>query len=489
MASLNPLACFVLGLFALSGSGLLGMHLLPSWLQGPILRLRSAGQGPSDDDGAQLAGPKSVAVLLKRLQKIDQAREPATAYTLHLAIANTLRAAGTDSKEALQHFEAARDAAVRGTDTDAQLLSHLEVAEAYIEDGRPLDSQRELNVANAVLADNFSELWSRLNRGRGRAKFELGWTEQGLQYFEEAQKRAVQPADKAHAACDIAMANACLGHADKSLEPLRGALEVLNTARKAGSDGGMPAALHSELAANVHFRLAEAFHSIHNLAFAKAHYAKALHLQPKLPGLKALRVSAIQRGLALLEKGVDPELRCPRLPRSPWDKAKDPPKKMKESAFVEKINALLAEHKYDVAEKELKEGLSTHSRPYGTIEAATALNMLGHLYRKQDNFVKAAKQYRQALTAVVKCCGAGTAEATEAFEGLRDVKSELPWDGIASDQRVAAAAMELYLDVLKKKGLPLPSEEDDSLELLIGEKDDSLKPPLALLRPHMIASV
>ena len=40
-----------------------------------------------------------------------------------------------------------------------------------------------------------------------------------------------------------------------------------------------------------------------------------------LPGLKASCVAAIQRGLALLERDVDPRLRCQRLLRSPWENA------------------------------------------------------------------------------------------------------------------------------------------------------------------------
>lgn len=468
------LACLCASLLALAASGMLGLHLLPSWLLVPILRLQNLVDSAEVNDGAQSSGPEEV--LVRRLRKVDAAREPAKAHSLHAAIGNMLRVSGTKNKEALYHFEAARDAAARGTDTDTLLAAHLQLADAYIEEGRASDSQREVTHANRVLADHFTEHQSKLNRARGRAKFELTWTESALDYFEEAKRHAVQPEDEVRAACDIAMAQACLGQASKSIEPLKQALEVLNAARKAGPEGGMPPALHTELAAEIHLRLAEAFHSVQNTAFARAHYTKALHLQKKSPVVKAQRISAIEKNIENLDEGEGPELHCPRRPRAPWEKANDPPQDMKqESRFVAKINKLLAAGKYDLAEKDLKEGLRTHGPlPYKSLEAANALNMLGDLYRKQSHFVKAAKHYRQALHAAIVCCGAENPEATKAYEGLRDVKPELPLISkqVQDDQRIAAAAIDRYFDVLEKAGVAV-IRPDDSISPLQTSSQDS----------------
>jgi len=436
------LACVFFTLLGLSASGFIGVHLVPPSLLAPFLQLHAVGRTSDDHNhGAAFSGPEGV--LVQRLRKVNVVREPETAQVLHSAIGNILRASGTQSKEALKHFEAARDAAVRGSDPDTKLASYLDVAEAYIEEGRALDSQRELVVASGVLANHFEENHARLNRGRGRAKFELGWTAMALEYFEEAAKSAVQPEDKVRIACDIAMAHTCLGQASKSAQPLQQALDVLHAARKAGI---MPDDLNSALAADVHFRLAEAFHSSKNSAFAKAHYSKALHLLQKNPGAKAKRISAIKRGIKYLEHSIDPELHCPKKSNLPWDKAPATP--LKDATFVTKINFLLAEDRYDKAEEELKASLNTQRRPYRTMEAATALNILGNMYRKQSSFTKAAKQFRQALHAAIACCGAGNQEAQTAYEGLKHVKNELS----AEDQRVAAAAIDRYVDVLKSSG-------------------------------------
>jgi len=436
------LACVFFTLLGLSASGFIGMHLLPPSLLAPFLQLRAGGRTADEHNhGAEFSGPEGP--LVQRLRKVNVVREPETAQALHSAIGNILRASGTQSKEALKHFEAARDAAVRGTDPDTKLASYLDVAEAYIEEGRALDSQHELAVASGVLANHFEENHARLNRGRGRAKFELGWTAVALEYFEEAAKSAVQPEDKVRVACDIAMAHTCLGQANKAVKTLREALDVLHAARKTSNEQLMPDDLHSALAADVHFRLAEAFHSSKNSAFAKAHYSKALNLLQKLSGAKAKRVSAIRRGIKYLEHGIDPELHCPRKSNLPWDKAPATP--LKDATFVTKINLLLAEHRYDKAEEELKASLNTQSRPYKTLEASKALNILGDMYRKQSSFSKAAKQFRQALHAAIVCCGAGS-DAQTAYEGLRDVRTELS----AEDQRVADATIDRYFDVLKK---------------------------------------
>jgi len=325
------------------------------------------------------------------------------------------------------------------------------------------------------MPNHFAEHGFKLNRGHGRVKFELGHTLSALRYFEQAARNAVKPEDVVRIACDSAVAQTCIGHASKSLEPLRGALEVLQAAKKAGADSGMPAALHTSLAAEVHFRLAEAFHSIasessadadkiSNSEFAEAHYKKALHLQQKSSSFKPLRDLAIKKGLARLRQSLtqdlqgvlQPALHCPILPRAPWEKAQ--PVDVEDPTFITKITELWAEHKYELATSELKAALKTHPRPYKSLQAAAALNMLGQTYRMQRNFPQAAKHYRQALHAVITCGGADAdvnSQAVKAYEGLSDVKDELPQE----DQHVAVAALHQYGARAAKLGIPVPVPE------------------------------
>jgi tetratricopeptide (TPR) repeat protein len=469
MISVLPVVTGLFSLLALSASGLIGTHLLPPWLQASLLRLRAVDNSLGDEASllqVELSGPE--APLLQRLKNVEPEGDPETTHALHAAIANVLQASGTQSQQALHHLEAARDAAARGNDPDSLLMAHIKVAEAYIEEGRALDSQRELAVASGVLADHFTEHVAKLNRGRGRAKFELGWTESALGYFEQAEKNAVQPEDKVHVACDIALARACLGQASKSLQPLRQALEVLQAIRKAGPDGGMPAAMHTALTADVHFRLAELFHSGQSAVLAKEHYTKSLQLQQKMQVLKPERVAAIKQGIANLELGTGPELRCPTFPRPPWEKGA--PQNMQGSAFSDRINLLLSERKYDLAESELKTGLHTHRTegPYKNLDAAVALRMLGNLYRQQDGFPKAAKHFRQALHAAIACCGAEHQEAKAAYEGLQDVKWKLAY----AEQRVAAAAISEYFRKSEKVGVSAgsPEEKEEIINLLTYSK-------------------
>jgi tetratricopeptide (TPR) repeat protein len=227
---------------------------------------------------------------------------------------------------------------------------------------------------------------------------------------------------------------------------------VLQAARKAGPDGGVPAALHDTLASNVHLRLAEAFHSMKNRASAEAHYEKSLYLMQKSPNANSRQTSEIKSALSFLHVGSGPELRCSSRPKAPWD-VKDAPS-VKDVTFLAKVKILLAEKKYDLVESKLKLSLKTQSRPYQSSEAAVSLNLLGDMYGSQHNFAKAAKQFRQALHAAITCCGAGSQEAKKAFEGLRDIQTELP----TQDQRVASAAIQRYLDVANK----LASPADDS---------------------------
>lgn len=445
MASIAPfIACFFLGFVALVTSGYAGFHLLPPWLAVHVLRLRTKFHGPAFD--ANSYGPEHV--LLQRLKNIDVAREPATAHSLHAAVGNMLRISDGQMKQAVHHFEAARDAAARTDDLDTLMISHLDLAEAYIEEGRPLDAQRETVAASGVLANHFEEHRSRLNRARGLAQFELGWTEKALQYFYEAAETATQTVDVVRASCAVAMAHACLGRADKSLHPLREALNLLQSARKANFRGGsMPTDVYNTLAGEVHLRMAEAFHLArspgheYNGDFAMAHYKKALYLQQS-PIAKAKQLPKIKRGIAWLEKGAGPDLHCPKRPQAPWN-APTPSHSVTDAAFTARISLLMEEEKYNVVESELKTILRAHTRPYKKLEAAIALNMLGSLYRKQAKHAKAARQFAQALHASMACRGAQSTEAQTAFEGLKDVKDKLS----PADARVAAAEIEWYFDV------------------------------------------
>jgi len=458
MASAAPVvACLFIGLLIFSASDLTSIHLLPSWLSVSVSKLRS-GNHPADNDsfGGKISGPQGV--LIHQLEKVDAVRDPKTAYSLHAAIGNILRVSGTQGSEALHHFEEARNAAIRIDDPDTLLNARLDVAEAYIEESRPQDSQHELAVANSILADHFTEQASRLNRARGLGKFELGFTESALGYFDTAQQFAIQPEDKVRSASLMAMVHTCLGRASETLQPLRQALEVLHAVRKAGSNGGMPTVLQSTLAADVHFRLGEAFHAMNNLDFAKAHYTKALQLEKTLPTIKAQRVSALKMGITLLEHGSAPDLRCPALSALPWHaKPQGPPKRTSDAGFMAKIDLLRAEQKLDLVESELKASLSTQERPYKGLEAGTALNMLGKLYHDQKNYAKAAKHFRQALHAAIVCCGGSNDDAQTAYEGLSAVKAELS----SYDQKVAAAAIQHYLDVVESG---YPGEKAESTE-------------------------
>jgi len=477
MQSIAPFVAFLFfGLFAFSSSGS-WLQELPAWLQAPLIRLRGVGQAQAPDaDGIGLAADFSdpTAALRQRLKTVDVVREHETAHALHTAIGSILRASGTQTKQAVQHFEAARDAAALGADQDTLLASRLDLAESYIDKGRALDSQHELTVATGVLADHFAEHRSKLNRLRGRAKFELGFFESALGYFKEAADQAVQPQDKVHAARDISMVHICLGKAGEAVQPLKGALDVLHAVQKANSkqfmaaDGSLPAATQDSLAADVHFRVAEAHHSLffsllhsphkhhfadsmQNSAFAEAHYKKALNLQQKSHSSNDNRIAQIKRGINHLDHGAGPELRCPHQPLvMPGSEARSPAETMKDTTFITKMNLLLAEQRYDVVESELKASLRKHSHAYKSHEDALALNMLGNVYVKQGQFSKAAKQFRQALHAATACCGARNQEAQSAYEGLKTIKSELS----PSEQQVASAAIDVFFDNLEKAGVP-----------------------------------
>jgi len=190
---------------------------------------------------------------------------------------------------------------------------------------------------------------------------------------------------------------------------------------------------------------------MHNSAFAEAHYKKALNLQQKSHFSNDKRITQIKRGIKYLDHGVGPELRCPHQPLvMPGSEARTPAETMKDTTFITKMNLLLAEHRYDVVESELKASLRKHSHPYKSHEDALALNMLGNVYVKQGQFSKAAKQFRQALHAATACCGARNQEAQSAYESLKTIKSELT----PNEQRVASAAIDVFFDKLEKAGVP-----------------------------------
>jgi len=453
MQSAAPLVAFLfLGLFAfsLSSSGL----SLPAWVQAPLMRLRFFGQAPDEPGMADDA----TAVLIHRLKTLDPVREHETAHALHKAIGKILRASGTQTKQAVQHFEAARDAAALGKDQDTLLASHLELAEFYIELGLSQHSQKELSVATGVLAEHFDEHRSTLNRLRGLAKFTSGFPASALAYFADAERQAIQPQDKVRVACDIARVHTCAGKPGEAVPLLKQALEVLHAVHKANGmqfmapEAGMPTAVQKSLKADVHFQLAEAYHSMQNTAFAEAHYKKALHLQQKSDIRKEKPITdIIKRGIKYLQHGVGPELRCPKLAQVlPGSEARTPTVTMNDNKFITKMNLLLHEQRYDEVESELKASLRMHSIPYKSHEDALALNMLGNVYLKQAKFSKAAKQFRQALHAASVCCGARNRAAQEAYEGLKTINPELS----PSDQRVAASAIEKFFDALQNAGVP-----------------------------------
>jgi tetratricopeptide (TPR) repeat protein len=380
--------------------------------------------GHVDEHGHEPEGPEKV--LVEQLGYVDANKDSLKAQKLHAAIGKMLRASG--SPNAISHLEAARDAAKHGGDSDALLASHLELAEVYVEQGRALDSHHEVTKASGVMADHFAEHIVKLSRARGRAKFELGRMDSALHYFEEAEQKAVVPEDVAQVACDISMVHACRGQASKSIELLSHALEVLQTARKTGPSTGMGESLHASLAADVHFRIAEAQHSMQNLEFARVHYEKALQLQRQVSSFRSDRVSAIKAGLKNLDRGVPPELHCPNLPQAPWEVPTRLPS-VTDPEFLKQLRYLMQDEKYDAAKSKLELALkagSPEGRPYESLEASTTLKMLGDVDFKQSNIAKASRLYRQAFQAAMACCGTTSTAATSAYEGLTRAKERLP---------------------------------------------------------------
>jgi len=473
-------------------SGMFGMHLLPPWLEAPLMRLRSTSEHgeflrwttPQKYD-REVAEPEGV--LAQQLKNVDVVHEPMKAYTLHAAMGKLLQNSAGKGEKVLQHLEHARDAATRGNDPDALMAAHLDLAEAYINEGRAVDSQRELVVAARIMPDHFAEHSVKLNRMRGLAKFELGHPVSALRYFEMAARTASNPEDVVRLACDSAMAQTCLGHARKSLEPLRWALEVLQAAGKQSDeimdDHEIPTATHNALAAEVHLRLAEAFHyiasasngdadadvDVDSAASAEAHYKKALHLQSKSSNFKPLLVSEIKNGLARLDQNLGqdiqgvlkPSLHCPSHQVAPWDQPTNvQPTNAEVSELTTRINELWAQDKYDLAVSEIKATLRGQPRPYSSLQAAAALNMLGETYRMQGSFSDAVKNFRQALYAVTACgvaSGDAGSQAEKAYKGLKDLNSHVS----LAEQRVVIAALHVYGEKAAKLGLPIVHTDED----------------------------
>jgi len=424
-----PISHRCLGLLILVAFELLGVQSWPAWLQVPFLNPHVISNEPVIES----SGPE--AVLLRQLKNPDVMRSPEKARTLHVAIANILRADGAQMDRVLQHLVAAR-AAAEGTDeADTILAARLELADAYIEAGRPQDAEHELDAKATyplLSPENFFEFGVRLDRTNARARFEAGDIQFALETLEPAVDTAVQPEDIVHIACDIAMAHACLGHAQKSLEPLRNALEVVENMRKAET---MPTAMHRALAVEVHSRLAEAFHSMGDIASAKAHYRRASHPQT---------IYAIKTSIANLEKGAGPTLRCPGGARA--QKFKLRTQRDAGENVKGKVSSLLAANEHGKAEIELWNYLETQRKPYKSLEAATTLISLGNIYlsAERKSYLKAGHCFIKALQASLPCCGPRSKEAKAAFQGLSFVQDVLP----TKERSKAAKAMQEYLSAV-----------------------------------------
>jgi len=423
MASLirhSSCLCFCLLTFAASEP--LGLQSLPMWLQG-LFPTPLAGRGGATPNNKEGASGSPESLLLKQLKSVDAILEPEKARAMHAAIANILRADGRLT-EAVPHLEAARDAAERLDEADAILAARLELAQAYIEVGRPQDVENELESTNRLLSlDNFEEYSFKLDRVNGRASFELGSIQLALEFFQEAARIADGPEDIVRCACDVAIAEACLGRAQRSLDTLRNALKVLDSEEKANT---MPAALHKTLATEVHTRLAEAFRSMGDAVSAKKHYDQTSSLKPK----KHIRRNT----------GPAQRLRCPGGART--QQFQIPSHTDSGLAFKVKISSLLKTHSYRKAEYELWNYLETQQRPYKSFEATTTLLTLGELYTRveRQNYLKAAHCFLKALQASLSCCGARSPEAKAAFVGLGRIEDMLP----PKDRAAAASAMQEY---------------------------------------------
>jgi len=438
MVSFHPFGLLTLAAFELVlGVRSTGNTNIFAWLKAPFVT------APVKFD--ENAGPE--AMLLGQLQSVDTTREPEKALPIHEALADMLRTDGAWNDQAILHLEAARDTAVRSGDADSILATRLKIAEAYIEMGRPKDAEAQLQakpLTNTLLTpDNVWEYMIKLDRASGRASFELGDILLASETFEAAAQIANQPDDIVRLACDIAAAHACLGHAQKALEPLRNALEVLGKAGKADS---IPVSTLRSLAIEVHTRRAEALHSMGDQPSAKSSYEKVFTLQAKPTSSSLASASSIKASIENMENGIGPSLRCPggalkqrfHLPAQSASGNK---------AFQAKIAALLKTHDYRKAEYELWNNLEAQKRPYKSLDATSTLISLGNLYLipEKKSYYKAAQMFQKALPAALACCGASSPEAKAAFEGLSYVQDVIP----AKDRAKSAVAMQEYLSAVE----------------------------------------
>lgn len=396
---------------------------------------------PPIADSDESGGPEKL--LVQQLKSVDEVRDPEAARTLHAGIARILRAEGKDLERAIVHLKAARNAALRTEDADTILESRLELAELYIESGHPREVDQELDGALQLLnPENFWEYSVKLDRTKGIASFEDGSIQLALEYFEEAANVAVQPEDIVGCAVNIAMAQGCLGRAQKSLQPLRNALEVLDNAHNSET---MPDDVHSTLVMEVHSRLAETFHAMGDIVSAKAHYNKASY-PPKSQGQTTQRALAIKTSISHLENGAGPELRCPGGARSQSFKLgtqKDAGK-----AFKAKVASLLAENEHKKAEFELWNYLEAQPRPYKSVEAISTLISLGNIYTTSErrSYFKASRCFMQALRASLS--GSHSPEAKAAFQGLSYIQDMLP----EKEQAKVEVALQEYLAAADRFG-------------------------------------
>jgi len=433
MVSFNSFGLVTLAAFEL----VVGVRSWPAWLKAPFVT------SPVKFD--ENAGPE--AMLLGQLQSVDTTREPEKALPIHAALADMLRTDGAWNDQAILHLEAARDTAVRSGDADSILATRLKLAEAYIEMGRPKDAEAQLQsqpLTNSLLSpDNVWEYMIKLDRASGRASFELGDIELASETFEHAAQTANQPDDIVRLACDLAAAHACLGHAQKALEPLRNALEVLG---RAGKSESITTPTLRSLAIEVHTRRAEALHSMGDHPSAKLSYEKVLSLHAKPSGSSLASASSIKASMKNMENGIGPSLRCPggalkqrfHLPAQTASGSK---------AFQAKIASLLKTRDYRKAEYELWNNLEVQKRPYKSLDAASTLISLGNLYLlpEKQSYYKASQMFQKALPAALACCGANSPEAKAAFDGLSYVQDVIP----AKDRAKSTPAMQEYLSAVE----------------------------------------
>jgi tetratricopeptide (TPR) repeat protein len=470
---------------------MLGMHILPPWLEAPLLQLRVyATSSHQDNDNVATAGPEHA--ILQQLKALDAKHEPHKAYELHGAVGKLLRTADGKGDQAIQHLQAARDAASRTGDKDSLMSSILDLADAYIDQDRPSDSGKELAAASGLITDQDHSV--HLQRGRGHTKFELGNPVSALRHFQAAAERADKPEDVVRIACDSAMVQTCLGHARKALEPLGEALDVLRASRRHANEipelPTLPDDLHDTLAAEVHLRLAEAFHflasqsqadetTISSASSAEKHYKKALLLQERTHSSKPSLVKETKRGLARLRASLEqdltvvmkPSLHCPNKKRAPWDPVNRA--EVESADFLENIKELLEDQKYEVASSELQTKLRAYSRPYKNLHAASALNMLAKIELLKGHASNAARHFRQALQAVQfsgESDDDACAQAEKAYKGLEALKEKLP----AMEQRFVIAALDVYSDHAAAIGMPSFQISLDSKSGFLKRKEDNV---------------